>query len=536
MAKLKSVLIYPGAKRRLAKRVVDAFEPVMSKGDFTYVELCVGSGDVLLEVVSRKMPTRIVVNDRAVHTASFWKCVASEELTEALIERVKQADAMKPKQLRKEHVRLKPLLESPDALEAGYAAVIRHRLAFGGFAGSDWSVGGKMPDDDETELHRRLGATETCRRIRALHKAIGSRLEVRNCDAAEILKEYDRAKTIVYIDPPYLSIQQETNISADDSTGGMYLQEMDDSTHEDIADAAASMRKAFVAVSYNSHPWIREVLYDWAAIEEVPVTYGLRSSGRARVTEVLITNQVTGKRRTRASRKARQKKLLKEHEAVLNRCEGVFRDEGAALDRIRDLRLYSPPHSTFEDYLTMERGYGSRDYAYKIMRAARVARNVDNLATSKEKPRNEAQVRPLTVLKKPEQQAKAWDAAVRKKPAKAKRTSGKLVAEVVEKLLKRKPTPDEQEALGYKHIIPRPPSLLQAAIDIDTMLKYARDELTERWEWWDLTPEEVEQSQIFFGALAEELEAFASDITQYPQEPDDVTSNLDLPSSTESDL
>lgn len=105
---------------------------------------------------------------------------------------------------------------------------------------------------------------------------------------------------------------------------------------------------------------------------------------------------------------------------------------GQALAEIRDRELYRADFRTFERYCKHVFDI-ARGTAYRYIAAAEVVDNVSKLETSGEImsmiPANEAQVRPLTLLK-PDQQLAVWKAAVETAP------KGKVTASHVAKVVK----------------------------------------------------------------------------------------------------
>lgn len=95
-------------------------------------------------------------------------------------------------------------------------------------------------------------------------------------------------------------------------------------------------------------------------------------------------------------------------EATIAKGIATFIEVGEALAKIRDAKLYKIEHETFEDYCEQKWGM-SKAFAFRQIAAAEV---VKVLLPMGDKPTNERQARPLTVLKEPEQQRQAWTAAV----------------------------------------------------------------------------------------------------------------------------
>ncbi len=85
---------------------------------------------------------------------------------------------------------------------------------------------------------------------------------------------------------------------------------------------------------------------------------------------------------------------LDECERIIERGLASFVEVGEALMEIRDSRLYRDTHGTFEDYCRA-RWHISRDYAYKQIRAAKVAQ--DNVDRGLQAPKTEREARELAV-------------------------------------------------------------------------------------------------------------------------------------------
>ena len=121
----------------------------------------------------------------------------------------------------------------------------------------------------------------------------------------------------------------------------------------------------------------------------------------------------------------------------LRECEETIRSNitafvavGRALRRIRDERLYREHYPTFEEYLK-DRWDISRARGYELITGAVVVANLSAIA-DKRLPMNEAQVRPLKVLK-PDQQRQVWQQVVTTAPN--GKVSARWVAQKVRQFL-----------------------------------------------------------------------------------------------------
>jgi hypothetical protein len=88
-----------------------------------------------------------------------------------------------------------------------------------------------------------------------------------------------------------------------------------------------------------------------------------------------------------------------------------FWEVGLALKEIRDQRLYRQRYDTFEEYCAA-RWDLSRPRAYQLCAASDVVADLSTNVDTKRLPESEAQARPLSRLKHPEQRRRAWDFAV----------------------------------------------------------------------------------------------------------------------------
>lgn len=120
--------------------------------------------------------------------------------------------------------------------------------------------------------------------------------------------------------------------------------------------------------------------------------------------------------------------------------ERAFYEAGKALMELRDRRLYRSSHKTFEEYCRDRFGY-SRRQPYYLIEASVV---IDNLTSECEPlvhilPTSERQVRPLTKLEA-DQQRYCWQQAVEETGGKV--PSGRVVKDIVERIMERTPVPN----------------------------------------------------------------------------------------------
>jgi hypothetical protein len=119
-------------------------------------------------------------------------------------------------------------------------------------------------------------------------------------------------------------------------------------------------------------------------------------------------------------------------DGVVRRGLATFIEVGHALAEIRDRELWrAGGHSSWAEYCGMIGGL-SKTHANRIIASARISSHIAEVTPIGVTPGNEAQVRPLTRLKQPDQQVLAWTRAVAR--ANGQPTAG-MLTEVVTELM-----------------------------------------------------------------------------------------------------
>jgi DNA repair exonuclease SbcCD ATPase subunit len=133
---------------------------------------------------------------------------------------------------------------------------------------------------------------------------------------------------------------------------------------------------------------------------------------------------------------------LEECEAIIERGLQTFYEVGAALLRVRELRLYRIGHSSFEAYCA-ERWGISRPRAYQFIEAAEVRSNLSTIVDTL--PMTESQARPLARLE-PDQQREAWQQALQRAHELGQRLTAALVEAIVKEMHPAAPAQPAQRA------------------------------------------------------------------------------------------
>lgn len=102
---------------------------------------------------------------------------------------------------------------------------------------------------------------------------------VSNRDALDVMQQHDSAKTLHYVDPPYV------HDTRSDASMHSYAHEMTDADHEGLLDMLQGV-DGMVVLSGYAHPLYDDVLEDWQRIERMA-----HADGAQERTEVLWLNQ-----------------------------------------------------------------------------------------------------------------------------------------------------------------------------------------------------------------------------------------------------
>lgn len=276
--KLLSPFRYPGAKSRLERRINAEFAWFPSVSDKTYVEPFIGGGAMLCGFVSRYgLPKRIVVNDMDSGVAAFWKCLTDQSQTDELSDRVSGVSEWSDCEMLAAHDRYQKLpTASSDSVGAAFETLFLNRTSFSGILKSG-PLGGHHQNGRHGGIRSRFNAAELAARITTLRRVIGSILEVRNEDFADVMLSEDHPNTLMYLDPPYYDKGKQCY--------RCYAHE----DHQRLAQIIGEIKRACVLLSYDDHPQIHE-LYKHAIRDKITASYSISANRQTSPTkpELLI--------------------------------------------------------------------------------------------------------------------------------------------------------------------------------------------------------------------------------------------------------
>jgi DNA adenine methylase len=250
---MKGPLAYVGGKNRIAQQIISLFPPHK-----TYVEVFAGGAQVLFH----KDPALVeVLNDIDGDVVTFFRVCQSHH--EELIRYMKYVhisrewfdslQAQDPKLLTDIQRAARFFYLQKNA----YAGLVRNR-AFG------YAV----------ETPGRFNLERLPELIENTHKRL-ARVQIECLPYQDILRRYDRPKTLFYLDPPYFGLK-------------LYRYNFSENDFAELAQCLKKLRGKFV-LSLNDVPQVRKLFADFKFLEiELPYTAQRKAGKRFR--ELLIAN------------------------------------------------------------------------------------------------------------------------------------------------------------------------------------------------------------------------------------------------------
>lgn len=183
---------YPGAKNKLLPMIINHIDPLIK---FSFIDVFVGGGSVLLEVAKKYPNITLYANDKDYWVYCFWKIVAgsdSSKLT-SLLSLVSQAPTLDLfYKLREE--------ETMDEIECAYRAIFFNRTTFSGIFNSG-PIGGKEQKSQYT-VDCRYNSKKIKEKIIKCNELLSGRTTITNNDFSD-LDVFTKTNIPAYCDPPY---------------------------------------------------------------------------------------------------------------------------------------------------------------------------------------------------------------------------------------------------------------------------------------------------------------------------------------------
>lgn len=167
--------------------------------------------------------------------------------------------------------------EKFDPVECGFRKLAMHQMSFSGLgAMAGGPIGGARQDNQQYDIYARWNAPNQIMHVRERHATMSRlRVTLHNKDFAEVIAEADSPRVMFYLDPPYYAKGAE-----------LYVHSFTNDDHVRLRNALNGLKGSFL-LSYDDHPWIRE-LYRGFEVLEINKTNTINTVRKNR--EILIKN------------------------------------------------------------------------------------------------------------------------------------------------------------------------------------------------------------------------------------------------------
>ncbi len=238
-----SPLRYPGGKSLLAGFVADVLARLREVQH--YMEPFAGGAAVALRLLYEGRVSSVTIGDSDPAVAAFWRCAVHH--SDELIERVKECqvniDAWHT------HYQTPTHPDRADDLALGFATFFLNRTNRSGILRAR-PIGG-LRQDGQWRLDCRFNKDDLVQRLRRIAER-AAQIDIFEGDAVDLLARVDRARrrrTLVYVDPPYLTRSSD-----------LYLDEMSFAGHKQIAQLLRDKFPYWMA-SYDIDDRVKSELY-----------------------------------------------------------------------------------------------------------------------------------------------------------------------------------------------------------------------------------------------------------------------------------
>jgi DNA adenine methylase len=262
-------LKWHGGKQPLASKIVALFPPHSN-----FVEVYAGGLAVLLA----KDPEGVseVVNDISGELTNFWRVLQSPEQFPRFQRRVEATVFSEAEWIRAE-------------VMANYRPTCEVEWAWAFFVRCRQSLAGRMKSFAPISTsRRRRGMNEQASAwltavegLPAVHERL-KRVVILNRDGCEVIRQFDKPDTVVYLDPPYLPQTRKAT--------EVYSHEMTEADHRVFLTTVKAVKSAAVAVSGYRSDFYDSELSDWRRVEFDVANHAAGGEQKRRMVEVVYCN------------------------------------------------------------------------------------------------------------------------------------------------------------------------------------------------------------------------------------------------------
>ncbi|WP_051058751.1 DNA adenine methylase [Paenibacillus shenyangensis] len=242
---------YPGGKSKIAQHLAAAMRPQQLD---TLVSVYAGGASVELAMLQAGLVKQLIMNDIDFGIFSLFYLI--KEHPDDLIQRIRTQLPSHDDFFRYRDL-IKTDYAGADLLDAAWAALIVNRLAYSGIYSAN-PLGGRS--GSQKRLLARYNPDDLCQRILQIH-AMSHRMTLSHQNALPFIEEQAwHPNSTLFLDPPYY-----------EKGSALYRHFYTEQDHRDVSWLLQTfyeqMPGADIVITYDDHPFIRELYYHATEIE-----------------------------------------------------------------------------------------------------------------------------------------------------------------------------------------------------------------------------------------------------------------------------
>ncbi len=253
--RMASPLRYPGGKSAMAG-LLGVIRRSNGLGDRVFAEPFAGGAGAALSLLYLEETSRIHINDADPAIHDFWWTLTNRRrpfLQKLSTTRVSMAEWHRQRDTYNAKGRV-------SRLNRGFAAFYLNRCNRSGIIMNGGPIGG-YAQTGKWKINARFDKADLIRRCEKVAE-YRDRISVSCDDGIEFIQKLDPQATFFFIDPPYFH-----------KGPTLYLNALDSSYHERLAEQLRSMKDATWVLTYDDCPEIRRMYRGWASIRPFSLRY-----------------------------------------------------------------------------------------------------------------------------------------------------------------------------------------------------------------------------------------------------------------------
>lgn len=276
--KFASPLRYPGGKGSLAAFLTDVIDLNDLRG-YPYYEPYAGGAGAALNLLRDGVVSEIHINDADRRIFAFWASALHQ--ADRFVDRIFNVPLSMEEWRKQQDICLRP--ESHSDFDVGFSAFYMNRCNRSGVLTGAGPIGG-YEQSGKWNLGVRFNREALSERVLSLAKQKES-IKTYNLDAINFLKEklpkgLSRARSFVYLDPPYVNKGQR-----------LYLNAYEHKDHAEVSRYITKQKTLHWILSYDDTELVRN-LYKNYNIFHLPIKYSLQQKKSAKEL-VIAPNHLT---------------------------------------------------------------------------------------------------------------------------------------------------------------------------------------------------------------------------------------------------